>query len=271
MDNTHIIARQPTGNPQRLPLLFIHGAWHGAWCWDAHFLPYFAEHGYASYALDLRGHGGHWIDAPMWSLTVDDYVQDVSMAAAHIAQAHDGLHPVLIGHSMGGYVVQKYIERFSVPGAVLFASIPVMGTLPLTLRLLRDYPLTTLTSGLGVRGYPFVKQVNRVHTLFFSAGMPREEVAAYQAKMGNESFRILLDAGLLKRPRPHAAKLTSLFVMAAESDAVFPVSEEEATARAYNVPLHVVDDIAHDMMLEHQWQRSADPILTWLAGLKTTP
>jgi len=21
-----------------VPLLFVHGAWHGAWCWDEHFL-----------------------------------------------------------------------------------------------------------------------------------------------------------------------------------------------------------------------------------------
>lgn len=38
------------------PLLFIHGAWHGAWCWEK-FLSYFAEHGYESHALSLRGHG----------------------------------------------------------------------------------------------------------------------------------------------------------------------------------------------------------------------
>ena len=24
------------------PILFVHGAWHGAWCWE-NFLPYFAE------------------------------------------------------------------------------------------------------------------------------------------------------------------------------------------------------------------------------------
>ena len=21
-----------------VPLLFVHGSWHGAWCWDEHFL-----------------------------------------------------------------------------------------------------------------------------------------------------------------------------------------------------------------------------------------
>ncbi len=25
-----------------VPLLFVHGGWHGAWCWDDHFLDFFA-------------------------------------------------------------------------------------------------------------------------------------------------------------------------------------------------------------------------------------
>ena len=26
------------------PLLFVHGAWHAAWCWDENFLGFFADH-----------------------------------------------------------------------------------------------------------------------------------------------------------------------------------------------------------------------------------
>jgi pimeloyl-ACP methyl ester carboxylesterase len=33
-----------------VPLLFVHGARHGAWCWDEHFLDFFADRGYACYA-----------------------------------------------------------------------------------------------------------------------------------------------------------------------------------------------------------------------------
>jgi pimeloyl-ACP methyl ester carboxylesterase len=34
------------------PILFVHGAWHAAWCWE-NFLPYFAQQGYAAYAISL--------------------------------------------------------------------------------------------------------------------------------------------------------------------------------------------------------------------------
>jgi pimeloyl-ACP methyl ester carboxylesterase len=39
------------------PLLFVHGGWHGAWCWDEHFLRFFADKGYQALAVSLRGHG----------------------------------------------------------------------------------------------------------------------------------------------------------------------------------------------------------------------
>src|SRR6516165_7262546 len=40
-----------------VPLLFVHGGWHGAWCWDDQFLGYFADAGYRAVSMSLRGHG----------------------------------------------------------------------------------------------------------------------------------------------------------------------------------------------------------------------
>jgi len=51
-----LITRKPDDKPKATSLLFVHGKWHGAWCWDEHFLPYFAAYGYDSTALSLRGH-----------------------------------------------------------------------------------------------------------------------------------------------------------------------------------------------------------------------
>ncbi len=49
-----VIAREPKANAHPTPLLFVHGMWHAALCWPEHFLPYFAELGYKSYALSLQ-------------------------------------------------------------------------------------------------------------------------------------------------------------------------------------------------------------------------
>src|SRR5215813_5709991 len=59
-----------------VPLLFVHGGWHGAWCWDDHFLDFFADAGYRAVALSLRGHGAsptpkplHRVPSPTTSTT----------------------------------------------------------------------------------------------------------------------------------------------------------------------------------------------------------
>lgn len=48
-----------------VPLLFVHGAWHAAWCWDVHFLDHFADRGYRALAVSLRGHGGSPTTMPL--------------------------------------------------------------------------------------------------------------------------------------------------------------------------------------------------------------
>ena len=56
--NLEIVKQEAVGDGHPTPILFVHGMWHAAWCWEEFFLPYFAQHGYESYALSLRGHGG---------------------------------------------------------------------------------------------------------------------------------------------------------------------------------------------------------------------
>jgi pimeloyl-ACP methyl ester carboxylesterase len=55
MTRLEIITQQPKKDAGLTPLLFVHGGWHGAWCWEF-FQSYFAEQGYVSHALNLRGH-----------------------------------------------------------------------------------------------------------------------------------------------------------------------------------------------------------------------
>jgi pimeloyl-ACP methyl ester carboxylesterase len=41
-----IVSKKPKGISRAVPILFVHGAWHGAWCWEKNVMPYFAENGY---------------------------------------------------------------------------------------------------------------------------------------------------------------------------------------------------------------------------------
>src|SRR5512144_1553366 len=118
-----IISKAPRQKTHETPLLFLHGAWHAAWCWE-NFLPYFAEQGYETHALSLRGHGNSEGRERIRWFSARDYVAD-------LAQTVDGLGtpPVLIAHSMGGYITQKYLESYTLPAAVLLSSLPTVGIL----------------------------------------------------------------------------------------------------------------------------------------------
>lgn len=258
-----VISRIPSTTVSQTPLLFVHGAWHGAWCWDEFFLPYFADKGYQCHALSLRGHGNSAAARLMNLNGIWDYVTDVAQVAAQI-EKDSGARPAVIGHSMGGYIVQKYLERHNAPAAVLVASIPVVGTLPFNIRLLVNHPIQLLLTTATLNAWHIIRTPELAQQHFFSESMPIEQVKRYHTKMNSESLRILLDAGLIHRPRPKKIHPTPMLVTAAQNDRVFTIKEEENTARAYNATLKFYD-MAHDMMLEAGWQQVADDIIAWLA------
>src|SRR5664280_1516299 len=120
-------------------ILLVHGAWHGPWCWD-HFAVRLSECGHDVRAVQLRGHDQR--PDRIWH-RVRSYVDDLARAAAALPD-----HPVIVGHSLGGLVVQKYLERNAAPAAVLMASIPPGGTIGLTTRLIARHPLVFAKSNL---------------------------------------------------------------------------------------------------------------------------
>lgn len=250
-----IISRQPEANARPTPLLFVHGAWHGAWCWDEHFLPYFARRGYACHALSLRGHGASEGRNHLRWTRITDYAADVAEVAAQLPKP-----PVLIGHSMGGLVVQKYLETHSAPAAVLLASVPPGGVLPVTLRIARQHTTIFLKANLTLSLYPIVGTPGLAREAFFST----EALAqTYFPRLQDESYLAFLDMLGLNLARPARVK-TPLLVLGAANDMIFSVAEVRATARAHTTQAEIFPDMAHDMMLESGWQSVADRILAWL-------
>ncbi|MGA8251524.1 MAG: alpha/beta fold hydrolase, partial [Mycobacterium sp.] len=81
-----VIDKRPSRESHKASLLFVHGAWHGAWCWDEHFLDFFAEKGYRSLAVSLRGHGRSPAPKPMHFCSIADFVDDVASVANSLPQ-----------------------------------------------------------------------------------------------------------------------------------------------------------------------------------------
>jgi len=253
-----IVKEEPLAHVRFTPILFVHGMSHAAWCWAEHFLPYFARHGYVSHALSLRGHGGSDGRERLRWTSLDEYVSDVAQVAGQMERP-----PVLVGHSMGGMIVQKYLESHVAPAAVLLASAPPQGVIQATLRVARRHPLVFMKANLTMSMFPMVSVPQLAQEALFSADMPKDKVMSYSSRLQDESYRAYLDMMGLSLPRPEQVR-TPILVMGAADDHLISPSEVEATARAYHTQAEAFPDMAHDMMLEAGWQKVADRILAWL-------
>jgi pimeloyl-ACP methyl ester carboxylesterase len=115
-------------------LVFVHGMSHGAWCWEERFIPYFQAKGYTCLAINLPGHEQEGSSKAI-SYSLADYVQALKKLVDDLPEA-----PILIGHSMGGMIVQRYLKTGKAKKAILLASVPPSGVLRPSLRTLFRYP-----------------------------------------------------------------------------------------------------------------------------------
>jgi pimeloyl-ACP methyl ester carboxylesterase len=253
-----MISKYPSDGTYPTPLLFIHGALHGAWCWDVHFLDYFAQHGFAAYAVNLRGHGNSEGREKLRWTRIADYVEDVANTVRQLPSP-----PMLIGHSMGGFIIQKYLEDHTSPAAVLLSSPSPAGLLPTTLRNARRHPLIFAKVNLTLSLFPLVATPRLAREAFFSDDLADEQLLEYWKQMQDDSFIAFLDMVALDLPTPAKVK-TPLLVLGVSRDNMLKPSEIEATARAYNTQSEIIADVAHNSMLEPRWQAVAERILVWL-------
>lgn len=257
-----LISRPAEGRRRRpTPLLFVHGAFAGAWCWDEYFLPWFAGNGYDAHALSLRGHGASSGHERLDTHGIADYVADVAWAAGELEAP-----PLIVGHSMGGFVAQKYAEAHEVAGLVLMASVPPTGLIGPSLSLGFTRPdLFWHLAMVYWFGEPF-SSADKMREAVFSPDVPRHMTDRFMGCMNGESVRANMEMSWFARPDIGRLRELPLMVLGAEDDALIPPAYVKATAGILGVEAAVFGGLAHGMMLEPGWEAVAGHIHDWLAA-----
>jgi non-heme chloroperoxidase len=249
--------------PDLPPLLFLHGAYTAAWCWAEHYLHFFAAAGFDTHALSLSGHAGSRRRDHLDSYSIENYVTDVAETIATLPSS-----PVLIGHSMGGFVVQKYLERHTAPAAVLMCSVPPQGLAAPAVGMLLGQPglladLNRLMSGGSVT-------LDNLHRALFAQPLATDDLLRYYRLAQPESHRAIWDMMLFNLPHPDRVLAhlpngaENLRVIGAELDAIIPASLVAMTARTYGVTATLYPGMGHGLMLEVDWRQPAQEIIDWL-------
>lgn len=238
--------------PGRSPVLFVHGLGHGAWCWQ-HWMRAASAAGHPSYAVSLRGHAGS--DGAVGRARLGQYVEDVLDVARTLPRP-----AVLVGHSMGGLVVQQVMARYRARAGVLVASIghrPAIGSL---LGVARQHPADAARLVAGVtlpmrREYLFERLTDVEAAPFLAQCGPESPVAQHQLVFHRAPARPL--------------GATPVLVLGTPDDRLVPIADLRRTAKHYAAPLLEFPGMGHDLMLDHGWERPVAAMLDWIDRQET--
>ena len=249
--------RLPTSATRKPPLLFVHGGYCDAWCWEPYFLPWFAARGYPAYALSLRGHGASGGAGTLFAAALDDYEADVEHVAGGLSAP-----PILIGHSMG------IVAKRPVRGAALLAPVPPAGLLPMAARLAAQNPEYLLQMGGLDPARLSTAVLGTLRPFYFSGDVAPEILAEVANHLNVESPRALLDLSLRLHWALPAAGGRPVFVLGAEGDRICIPDDVRATAKHHGVPATIVPGLAHLLMLEREFAVAARALEGWLQTIR---
>lgn len=258
-------------------ILCVHGICHGAWCFE-NFLTFFSDNGYDCYALSFRGHAGSAGQDKLNEYSLSDYSDDIKKCIEYCksekCEYKMKSNPFLLGHSMGGAVVQKYIGEHSntINGAILFAPATAGG-----MGLIEQIK-PIFCSGLK-DGFMILNLINKNKhvptavmgkSAFFNNRVSKEKIEYYNGLLHNESKVAIKELGKSYTDNYNKDDIPIL-VIGSYADSYFPEKSLEKTASMYRCTkndtkrhLEILPDLCHDMMLDPDWKKSAKAVFNFM-------
>jgi len=255
-----LLEAHPDGGATGPPVLFIHGAFGGAWIWNEVFLPLLVKQGRSVAALSLRGHGNSdgYERLRDWRLT--DYLSDVRRVLAQLPEP-----PIVIAHSLGGLVAQLLLGKVEMQGLVLLASLPPEGLLFVGPRLALTEPRIWFEAVSGSLREAKGPIVAAGYEILFSEGLPRERLARYASLMTPESPRALADAHLPGAVLSAALCRVPTLVVRGDLDRLVWGPSTVRTALYHGGEHQTLGGTGHFLQLDLGAETLVERLLDWMA------
>ena len=253
------------------PLFMIHGAFCGGWCFSK-LERYFNTQGYDCEATTLPFHEpkyhGH-PDSVLGGLSLADYVDFLEKELDKLEE-----EPILIGHSMGGLLVQMLAARGRGIAGALLAPCAPWGVLPTTVgEYANAFGIAMMSpASLGEPLIPnFTVAVDQsLHQL--SVDEQKSIFGRFVPESGRATFEIFhwgFDMWRVSHVPARKVKIP-LLTISGGRDRINPPSTVKRVSRRYNHPLSQylkMDDMSHWLIGEEGWEEVASAIHNWISAL----
>jgi pimeloyl-ACP methyl ester carboxylesterase len=173
--------------------------------------------------------------------------------------------PVLMGHSMGGALVQRHLRKNGgLPAAVLVASWPSRSTLRPTVQLFRRHPREVMRALVTLSAAPAIGSTALVKDLFLTDGalIAPEEL---RSRLGPESLLVVFQH-IPPFWHPPLRTRTPLLWLGGTRDLVTAEPIHRASAADYGADYIAVEGGNHDLMWERSSPQTAWSIHQWLVS-----
>ncbi|MFI6423804.1 alpha/beta hydrolase [Promicromonospora sp. NPDC050880] len=257
----------------RRRVVFIHGLWIHSTSWTP-WQDHFAKEGYETLAPGWPG------DADTPEATRSDPSGMIDVGVDRITEAYAetiaGLEapPIVVGHSFGGLVAQKLLERGHAAAAVAISPAPVKGVRVVPLSLLRSsFPVLsnprnrhrTVALTADQFAYGFGNALSRAESdeLHRRIAIPGPGRPLFEASSANFTPRAATTVDTRRSDRG------PLLLMAAGRDHTVPAVVVRAAYKLYSASgadteLLEYPDRGHSGVFDAGWRTLADATLDWL-------
>ena len=222
--------------------VLVHGACHGAWCWDE-VAERLRAKGHRVVTLDLPGHGRRAAEVRRASVPAYGRAVADAMALEGISRG------VLVGHSMGGLVIPKAAELAParVAHLVFLAAVVVPDGASLARTLMTPAGRAMMTGNAAARGDGTFLYPAEMAWARWMGDMPRSDPRVSRA------ISLLTPQSLRPFVEPvdfrtfFGMRVPRTYIRCLEDKAVVPAKAAECAARLGVKPLDM--DSAHNPML----------------------